>query len=55
MKLRVSNTNAPQWRNLTVQSELPGRLTKLECGTARVSRYSMTWTVTCGVPLERTR
>lgn len=30
MKLRVSNTNAPQWRNLTVQSELPGRLKKLE-------------------------
>ena len=30
MKLRVSNTNAPQWRSLTVQSELPGRLKKLE-------------------------
>ena len=30
MKLKVSNTNAPQWRNLTVQSELPGRLKKLE-------------------------
>ncbi len=30
MKLRVSNSNAPQWRNLTVQSELPGRLKKLE-------------------------
>ena len=30
MKLRVSNSNAPQWRSLTVQSELPGRLKKLE-------------------------
>ena len=30
MKLKVSNTNAPQWRNLTVQSELPGKLKKLE-------------------------
>ena len=30
MKLSVNKTNAPQWRNLTVQSELPGRLKKLE-------------------------
>ncbi len=30
MKLKVSNTNAPVWRNLTVKSELPGGLKKLE-------------------------
>ena len=30
MKLKVSNTNAPQWRNMTVQTELPGSLKKLE-------------------------
>ena len=30
MKLKVSNSNAPVWRNLTVKSELPGGLKKLE-------------------------
>ena len=30
MKLKVSNSNAPQWRSITVQSELPGKLKKLE-------------------------
>ena len=30
MKLNVNNTSTPQWRNLTVQSKLPGRLQKLE-------------------------
>ena len=29
MKIKVSNSNAPQWRNVTVQSELPGKLQKL--------------------------
>ena len=30
MKLKVSNANTPEWRNLTVQAELPARLKKLE-------------------------
>ena len=30
MKLNVNNTSTPVWRNLTVQSQLPGRLQKLE-------------------------
>ncbi len=30
MKLNISNTSTPQWRNLTVQSKLPGKLQKLE-------------------------
>ena len=30
MKIQVSNTNAPVWRNVTVKSELPGKLKKLE-------------------------
>ncbi|MBR6283191.1 MAG: alpha-glucan family phosphorylase, partial [Muribaculaceae bacterium] len=30
MKLKVNNTNAPVWRNLTVHSQLPGKLQKLE-------------------------
>ncbi len=30
MKLKVNNTNAPVWRNLTVHSQLPGKLKKLE-------------------------
>lgn len=30
MKFKVSNTNTPQWRNVTVQTELPGKLKKLE-------------------------
>ena len=29
MKLQVSNSNEPQWRNITVKSELPGKLNKL--------------------------
>lgn len=29
MKIKVSNTNAPVWRNITVKSELPGKLKKL--------------------------
>ena len=29
MKLQVSNSNEPQWRNITVKSELPGKLKKL--------------------------
>lgn len=29
MKLQVSNTNAPVWRNMTIKSELPGKLKKL--------------------------
>ena len=29
MKIQVSNTNDPQWRNITVKSELPGKLQKL--------------------------
>ena len=30
MKLKVSNANSPEWRNLTVKVELPSRLKKLE-------------------------
>lgn len=30
MKLNISNSSVPQWRSLTVQSKLPGRLQKLE-------------------------
>ena len=30
MKLQVSNTNAPAWRDLTVKSELPAGLKMLE-------------------------
>ena len=30
MKIQVSNSNAPVWRNVTVKSELPGKLKKLE-------------------------
>lgn len=29
MKIQVSNCNEPQWRNITVKSELPGKLNKL--------------------------
>ena len=29
MKIQVSNSNEPQWRNITVKSELPGKLNKL--------------------------
>ena len=29
MKFQVSNSNEPQWRNITVKSELPGNLKKL--------------------------
>ena len=29
MKFQVSNTNDPQWRNITVKSDLPGKLQKL--------------------------
>ena len=29
MKFKVSNTNDPQWRSITVKSELPGKLNKL--------------------------
>ena len=29
MKLQVSNSNEPQWRNITVKSELPGKLNEL--------------------------
>ena len=29
MKIKVSNSNEPQWRNITVKSELPGKLKKL--------------------------
>lgn len=30
MKLQVSNTNAPQWRDITVKAELPAKLKPLE-------------------------
>ncbi|MDE6085795.1 MAG: DUF3417 domain-containing protein, partial [Muribaculaceae bacterium] len=30
MKLQVSNTNAPTWRDITVKSELPAKLKPLE-------------------------
>ena len=30
MKLQVSNTNAPAWRDLTVKSDLPSKLKNLE-------------------------
>lgn len=30
MKIQVSNTNAPVWRNITVKSELPAKLKKLD-------------------------
>lgn len=30
MKLQVSNTNAPAWRDLTVKSDLPSKLKHLE-------------------------
>ena len=30
MKLQVSNTNAPAWRDITVKSELPAELKSLE-------------------------
>ncbi len=30
MKIKVSNTNSPVWRNLTVKSELPEKLKKLD-------------------------
>ena len=29
MKIQFSNSNDPQWRNITVKSELPGKLNKL--------------------------
>ena len=29
MKIQVSNSNEPQWRNITVKSDLPGKLNKL--------------------------
>ena len=29
MKIKISNSNEPQWRNITVKSELPGKLKKL--------------------------
>ena len=30
MKLQVSNTNAPVWRDITINSELPAKLKNLE-------------------------
>ena len=30
MKLQVSNTNSPVWREITVKSELPAKLKELE-------------------------
>ena len=30
MKLQVSNVNAPNWREITVKSELPAKLKELE-------------------------
>lgn len=30
MKLPVSNTNAPQWRDITVKAELPAQLKPLD-------------------------
>ena len=30
MKIQVSNTNAPVWRSITVKSELPNKLKKLD-------------------------
>ena len=30
MKIKVSNSNSPVWRNLTVKSELPANLQKLD-------------------------
>ena len=30
MKIKVSNTNTPVWRNITVKTELPAKLKKLE-------------------------
>ncbi len=30
MKIKVSNSNSPVWRNLTVKSELPAKLRKLD-------------------------
>lgn len=30
MKIKVSNTNAPTWRNITVKAKLPAKLKKLE-------------------------
>ena len=29
MKIKNSNSNEPQWRSITVKSELPGKLNKL--------------------------
>lgn len=49
MKLQVSNTNAPAWRDITVKSDLPSELKPLEelaktfggCGIAKLSLFSV--------------
>ncbi len=63
MKLQVSNTNEPVWRNLTVSAELPKELKPLEelskktyggCGTAKVRIFSATLIMTYGARLVKT-
>ena len=62
MKIQVSYSNDPQWRNITVKSELPGKLSKLNelsrnlwwAWNSEGKTSSMTWTATRGVPLART-
>ena len=48
MKLQVSNTNAPAWRDITVKSDLPSELKPLEelatfggYGIAKLSLFSV--------------
>ncbi len=62
MKLQVSNTNEPVWRNLTVSAELPKELKPLEelsktyggCGTAKVRIFSATLIMAYGARLVKT-
>ena len=62
MKLKVSNTNSPAWRNITVSAEIPNELKALEemsknlwwVWSSRASASSATSTTTCGARSERT-
>ena len=63
MKLPVSNTNAPVWRDITVKSELPSDLKPLEelsknlwwSGIAKENLCSVTLIPNCGALRVRTR
>lgn len=58
MKLQVSNTNAPTWRDITIHAHLPEKLKNLETMAKNLwwvwnssgKTFSVTSTMTCGVP-----